>query len=83
MKLRRNEISILDKPLSAQKFWTDEDYLWVMLSDGRQLATPLSYFPRVLNASKAQGDMERIITTEEESGIVVKKIEEICLLGNQ
>lgn len=49
-------MSILDKPVSAQKIWTDEDYLWVILSDGRQLATPLSYFPRLLNASKVQRD---------------------------
>ena len=50
-------MSILDKPVSAQKIWTDEDYLWVTLSDGRQLATPLSYFPRLLNATKAQRDL--------------------------
>ncbi len=25
-----------------------------MLSDGRQLATPLAYFPRLLHATKAQ-----------------------------
>ncbi len=41
------------KNLSALRAWFDEDYLWVMLSDGRQLATPISYFPRLLTASQA------------------------------
>ena len=35
-------MSILDKPVSAQKIWTDEDYFWVTLSDGRQLTTPIT-----------------------------------------
>ena len=47
-------MSILEKLVSAQKIWTDEGCLWVTLSDDRQLATPLSYFPRLLNASKVQ-----------------------------
>ncbi|MDA3852025.1 MAG: DUF2442 domain-containing protein [Spirochaetaceae bacterium] len=50
-------MNTLTKPVLAQKIWTDEDYLWVILSDGRQLATPLSYFPRLLNATKAQRDL--------------------------
>ncbi len=49
-------MSTLTKPVSAQKIWFDEDYLWIVLSDGRQLATPLSYFPRLLHASKEQRD---------------------------
>ena len=47
-------MSTVIKPVSAQKIWLDDDYLWVSLSDGRQLATPLSYFPRLLNATKEQ-----------------------------
>ncbi len=49
-------MSILNKPVSAQKIWIDEDYLWISLADGRPLATPLSYFPRLLNATKEQRD---------------------------
>ncbi|NNN06693.1 MAG: DUF2442 domain-containing protein [Elusimicrobia bacterium] len=28
--------------------------MWVLLQDGRTLATPLSYFPRLLRATPAQ-----------------------------
>ncbi len=38
----------------AAKVWFDEDCLWVLLQDGRKLGTPLSYFPRLLNATPAQ-----------------------------
>jgi hypothetical protein len=38
----------------AGKVWFDENCLWVSLQDGRQLAIPLSYFPRLLKAKKAQ-----------------------------
>jgi len=32
----------------------DDDNLWVDLADGRRLAVPLSYFPRLLGASPKQ-----------------------------
>ncbi|OIO09209.1 MAG: hypothetical protein AUJ52_06760 [Elusimicrobia bacterium CG1_02_63_36] len=35
----------------AAKVWFDEEHLWVLLQDGRRIATPLSYFPRLLKAS--------------------------------
>ena len=34
----------------AKRVWCDEDNLWIEMTDGRQLATPLAYFPRLLNA---------------------------------
>ncbi len=40
----------------AMKVWCDEDYLWVLLSDGRQLATPLAYFPILWKATPKQRD---------------------------
>ncbi|MFH0919582.1 MAG: DUF2442 domain-containing protein [Fibrobacterota bacterium] len=39
---------------TAKKIWFDEDNLWLSLTDGRILAVPLSYFPRLLNANQAQ-----------------------------
>ncbi len=51
--MKRNRVM---KNLSALEAWFDEDYLWVMLSDGRQLATPISYFPKLLSASPAVRD---------------------------
>lgn len=38
----------------AVKIWIDEENLWVLLADGRQLAVPLAYFPRLLKATPAQ-----------------------------
>jgi hypothetical protein len=35
----------------AEKIWFDEDNLWVLLYDGRQLSVPLAYFPRLLKAT--------------------------------
>ena len=40
--------------IRASKFWFDENNLWVILHDGRQMATPLAYFPRLLNATVEQ-----------------------------
>jgi hypothetical protein len=38
----------------ASKVWFDEDNLWVALRDGRQISTPLAFFPRLLRASVEQ-----------------------------
>lgn len=38
----------------AGKVWFDENSMWVLFQDGRQLAVPLSYFPRLLKASQEQ-----------------------------
>jgi Protein of unknown function (DUF2442) len=38
----------------------DEDSMWVGLSDGRTLAVPLAWFPRLLRASREQRDACRI-----------------------
>lgn len=40
--------------IRASKVWFDENNLWVLLHDGRQMATPLAYFPRLLNATVEQ-----------------------------
>lgn len=47
-------MSTLTSEVRAGKVWFDEDNLWVLLTDGRQLAIPLSYFPRLLHASADQ-----------------------------
>jgi hypothetical protein len=39
---------------SASRVWFDDDNLWVALRDGRQVSTPLAYFPRLLKATSAQ-----------------------------
>ncbi len=39
---------------AAQRLWFDDDSLWVDLADGRRLAVPLAYFPRLLHATPEQ-----------------------------
>jgi hypothetical protein len=38
----------------AAKVWFDEESMWQQLADGRQLAVPLAYFPRLFNATAQQ-----------------------------
>jgi hypothetical protein len=38
----------------AEKIWFDNDNMWVLLADGRQLSVPLAYFPRLLHATPDQ-----------------------------
>lgn len=39
---------------SPKAVWFDEDTLWVSLSDGRTIAAPLAWFPRLLEAAPEQ-----------------------------
>lgn len=34
----------------ASKVFFDDDNLWLLLKDGRQISVPLVYFPKLLNA---------------------------------
>jgi hypothetical protein len=47
-------MNILTLEAKASKVFFDEDNLWILLKDGRQLSVPLVYFPRLLNASSEQ-----------------------------
>ncbi|MEK6289043.1 MAG: DUF2442 domain-containing protein [Acidobacteriota bacterium] len=38
----------------AVKVWFDDDNIWLGLEDGRQVSTPLAFYPRLLNATKEQ-----------------------------
>ena len=38
----------------ARTVWCDDESLWVALADGRRLAVPLAFFPRLLRASPAE-----------------------------
>ena len=47
----------MDFPLNnakAVRVWSDEDNLWLLLVDGRQLSIPIVCFPRLKNASREQ-----------------------------
>ena len=47
-------MSTLTFEARAAKIWFDEDNMWIGLSDGRQLAVPLAYFPRLQSATPEQ-----------------------------
>ena len=47
-------MSILTLEAKASKLFFDDDNLWLILKDGRQLSIPLVYFPRLLNATLEQ-----------------------------
>jgi hypothetical protein len=47
-------MSTLTFEASASRVWFDHENLWVCLTDGRQIAIPLVYFPRLQNATVAQ-----------------------------
>ncbi len=47
-------MSTLTFEASATKIWFDEENMGVALTDGRQLSIPLTYFPRLLNATAEQ-----------------------------
>jgi hypothetical protein len=47
--------SLAHKP-AATRVWFDEHRMWGALADGRQLAAPLTYFSRLLNATAEQRD---------------------------
>ncbi len=38
----------------AQKVWFDNDNMWILFTDGRQLAVPFAYFPRLKKATPEQ-----------------------------
>jgi len=38
----------------ASRIWFDEDNLWLDFYDGRKLSIPLSYFPKLSQASENQ-----------------------------
>jgi len=45
---------------SAKSVRFDENNMWVDLSDGRTLAVPLAWFPRLLHATPEQRDLVEI-----------------------
>ena len=42
--------------ISPKTVWFDEDSMWVGLNDARVIGVPLAWFPRLLNATKAERD---------------------------
>jgi Protein of unknown function (DUF2442) len=65
---------------SATKIWFDEFNLWLNLSDGRILAVPLEYFPRLLKATK--DEKNNFVLSGNGTGIHWEEIDEdISVLG--
>ena len=40
--------------ISPKSVWFDEDSIWVRLNDARVIGVPLTWFPRLLNATKKE-----------------------------
>jgi hypothetical protein len=49
-------MSTLAAEAVASRAWCDDHYLWVAFADGRKLAVPLGFFPRLMHATGAQRD---------------------------
>lgn len=47
-------MSSLKNDARADRIWFDDDNMWVLFTDGRQLSVPLVYFPRLQKASMDQ-----------------------------
>jgi len=47
-------MSTLTLEARASRVWFDQDAMWLELADGRRLAVPLPYFPRLLHATPEQ-----------------------------
>ena len=39
---------------AATRVWCDDEKLWIELTDGRVLGTPLGFYPRLMHASPEQ-----------------------------
>jgi hypothetical protein len=50
----------MSSSVKATRVQFDQDSMWVDLSDGRILAVPLAWFPRLLNANDEQRAQLRI-----------------------
>lgn len=71
---------------SAKKVWFDKYNMWLDLLDGRILAIPLEYFPRLLNATKKE--REKYVLSGNGTGIHWDELDEDIsvqglLLGNR
>ena len=65
---------------NAIKVWFDQDNLWILLSDGRQMSVPLAYCPRLINASSAQ--REKFILSGNGTGIHWDELDEDISVEN-
>ena len=52
---------ISKKEEKAISLWFTEDMLYIRLSDGRELGTPLEWFPKLKNATESQKEKWKFI----------------------
>ncbi|MEX0843712.1 MAG: DUF2442 domain-containing protein [Balneolaceae bacterium] len=52
---------VKNKPAKATKVWFADQKLIVLLEDGREIAVPLEWFPKLRDASKKQRNNWRFI----------------------
>ena len=61
----------------------DEDTLWVSLSDGRTIAAPLTWFPRLLEAAPEQRAQVELSKNGLHWELLDEDISVACLLAGQ
>ncbi len=59
---------------SATRIWCDDEKLWIELTDGRVLGTPLGFYPRLMHATPAQ--RAQVETSGEGTGLHWPDIDE-------
>ena len=47
-------MTTLVREARATRVWFDDNNIWILLEDGRQVSAPLAFYPRLLNATRRQ-----------------------------
>ena len=64
----------------AQKVWFDDNNMWIMFTDGRQLSIPLAYFPKLKNAN--QEEREKLVISGGGTGLHWDSLDEDISVPN-
>lgn len=71
-------ISMINKSMNAIKIWFDDLKMFILLADGREMAVPLDWFPKLRNATEKQRQNWCLIGCSE--GILFEDLDEDILV---
>jgi hypothetical protein len=54
-------ITVINKSSLARDIWFDDNKMFILLNDGRELGIPLEWFPKLRNATKEDLSKWRLI----------------------
>jgi len=69
---------MLNKSMNAIKIWFDDLKMFILLEDGREIAVPLDWFPKLRDATEKQRQNRRLIGRGE--GIHFEDLDEDILV---